>query len=243
MKKIVGLIGKNIDYSFSKKYFTEKFQKEALPFEYQNFDIKEISEIKEIIKNPLVVGLNVTIPYKEEVKSYLKAMDPVAKAIEAVNVIKINDHRELIGYNSDYFGFTDSIRHFLKPYMKKALILGTGGASKAIAYGLEQLCIQTKFVSRKPKQGQLDYKSLDESIINTHKIIVNCTPLGTYPNNDAHPNIPYKYITSEHLLYDLIYNPSQTTFMIKGQKQGATTCNGFEMLKLQAEKAWEIWGL
>lgn len=241
MKKIYGLLGRDIGYSFSKGYFAEKFQKENLNCVYNNFDLSDITELTEIITTPEVQGLNVTIPYKEEVISYLDHLDPVAKEIGAVNVIKFGKDRELIGYNSDYYGFTESLTPLLNPSIKNALILGTGGASKAIAFALNKLGINFTFVSRNPDFNELSYKDLDEDILKSYKLIVNCTPLGTHPNIENYPDIPYEYLTENHVLYDLIYNPAQTAFMKKGLEQGAKVSNGLQMLILQAEKAWEIW--
>ncbi len=241
MTKIYGLLGKDIGYSFSRNYFSEKFEKESLDCQYNNFDLKQIEGFTKIIKNSDIQGLNVTIPYKEEVISYLDHLDPVAKEIGAVNVIKFNKNQQLTGYNSDHYGFTESLKPLVNKTIKKALILGTGGASKAIAYALNQLNIQYTFVSRNPDFEELSYSTLDEDIIQEYKLIINCTPLGTHPNVDSYPDIPYEYLTKFHVLYDLIYNPSQTTFMKKGIEKGAKTTNGLKMLVLQAEKSWEIW--
>lgn len=241
MKKIYGLLGRNIGYSFSKSFFSEKFKNENLNYEYINFDITEIKDIVDIIKNPQVQGLNVTIPYKEEIISYLDDLDPIAKEIGAVNVIKLNKDQKLKGYNSDYYGFTESLKPLLNEKIKKALILGTGGASKAIAYALNQLNIEYTFVSRNPDFNELSYIDLDEDIMSAYTLIINCTPLGTYPNIENYPDIPYEYVTKNHVLYDLIYNPEETTFMSKGKEKGAKVSNGLKMLILQAKKAWEIW--
>ncbi|WP_103070669.1 shikimate dehydrogenase family protein [Aquimarina sediminis] len=241
MKKTYGLLGRNIDYSFSKSYFSEKFKKEHLDCEYNNFDLKEINDIKKVVKDPLVKGLNVTIPYKEEIISYLDDLDPIAKEIGAVNVIKLSKDQKLKGYNSDYYGFIESLKPLLNSTIKKALILGTGGASKAIAYALSQLDIDYMFVSRNPDFDELNYNDLDEDIIHAYTLIINCTPLGTHPNIHDYPNIPYEYIGKNHVLYDLIYNPNETAFMIKGKEKGAKVTNGLQMLILQAEKAWSIW--
>lgn len=241
MKKIYGLLGRNIGYSFSKGYFSEKFEKEDLDSEYNNFDLTEIKEIVEVVKNPQVQGLNVTIPYKEEIISYMDDLDPIAKEIGAINVIKFDNNRKLKGYNSDYYGFTESLKPLLNTTIKKALILGTGGASKAIAYALDQLNIDYIFVSRNPDFNELSYANLDEDIMHSHTLIINCTPLGTHPNINNYPDIPYEYITENHVLYDLIYNPNETSFMIKGKEKGAIVSNGLQMLILQAEKAWDIW--
>jgi len=238
-----GLIGKHIDYSFSRSHFTKKFENEGLAHSYENFDIDTIEEFKAIISSTSnLKGLNVTIPYKEAVIPYLTKLDKRAKKIGAVNTIKVTTKGELIGYNTDYYGFKKSIEPHLKSHHKKALILGTGGASKAIAYALKQLGKDYYFVSRKASElSRYTYDTLNEDIISEHQIIVNCTPLGTHPNTNACPNIPYDGITKEHLLYDLIYNPSETKFLSIGHLKGATICNGSNMLELQAEKAWDIW--
>lgn len=239
-----GLIGKNIDYSFSRSFFSEKFMKEGLSHSYSNFDIESIDQFPEIIlriKN--LKGLNVTIPYKEEIIPYLDGLDKTAEAIGAVNVIKIDQNKKLVGYNSDCFGFQKSLAAFLPLKNKSALILGTGGASKAVAFALAKLGFDFIFVSRKKSYGSLLYEDLDKTTIESHSLIVNCTPLGTFPNISAFPPIPYPYLTPEHLLFDLIYNPLETQFLRRGRLQGSKTRNGFEMLTLQAEKAWEIWNL
>ncbi|WP_108868602.1 shikimate dehydrogenase family protein [Aquimarina aquimarini] len=241
MKKIYGLLGRNIGYSFSRGFFSEKFKSESLDCEYTNFDIPQITEITEVIKDTKIQGLNVTIPYKQEIIEYLDSLDPIAKEIGAINVIKFDKEKGLIGYNSDYYGFTESLKPLLNNTVKKALILGTGGASKAIAYALQQLHIEYTFVSRNSGHNKLSYKDLDSLIMADHTLIINCTPLGTHPNILDCPDIPYQYITNDHVLYDLIYNPPETTFMQKGKEKGATVANGLQMLKLQAEKAWEIW--
>ncbi len=238
---VYGLLGKNIGYSFSRNYFSEKFTKEKLPCEYRNFDIATIEKLKPLLENTTIQGLNVTIPYKQEVIPYLDAMDPIAQEIGAVNVIKFDKKKGLVGYNSDYYGFTESLRPLLNKKIKKALILGTGGASKAIAYALDKLHIKYTFVSRNPDFNELSYNDLDEDVIRNFKLIINCTPLGTHPNVENHPDIPYEYIEEHHVLYDLIYNPEETTFMKKGKEQGAKTINGLKMLILQADKSWEIW--
>ncbi len=241
MTKVYGLLGKHIGYSFSRGFFSDKFEKENLDCEYKNFDLKQIDEFKTIISEQNTAGLNVTIPYKEEVIAHLDELDPIAKEIGAVNVIKFKDDNQLVGYNSDYYGFSESLKPLLNPTIKKALILGTGGASKAIAYSLNRLEIDYTFVSRNPDFNELNYSDLDEDIIKEYKLIVNCTPLGTHPDIENYPNIPYEYITQNHVLYDLIYNPNETVFMKKGKEKGAKVSNGLQMLILQAEKAWEIW--
>lgn len=240
--KRFGLVGKNISYSFSRAYFSKKFLEEGLEnYEYVNFDIPDISEFPEIIsQNEHLAGMNVTIPYKEQVIPFLQSLHPKAKKIGAVNTIKITP-KGLKGYNTDCYGFKKSLQPLLKPYHKKALILGTGGASKAVAFVLEELGIGYRYVSRKNSTKMLSYDILTKNIMEDHQVIINCTPLGTHPDIDNKPPIPYQFITKRHLLYDLIYNPSETAFMKAGKEKGAETCNGLRMLELQAEKAWKIW--
>ena len=184
--------------------------------------------------------MNVTIPYKRDIIKFLIAVDPTAYDIGAVNTIQVTP-KGLIGYNTDCYGFRESLRPLLQPDHTFALILGTGGASSAVAYALKQLRIRAQFVSRTPKEGQLAYEELTPELFQKYTLIVNCTPLGTFPNITDCPPIPYEYLTPQHLLYDLIYNPAETTFLQKGKQQGATICNGLQMLVLQAEKSWEIW--
>jgi shikimate dehydrogenase len=241
-----GLVGYPLKHSFSIGYFNEKFSSEKIEAEYINFEIPDINNFPEIIEaNPNLHGLNVTIPYKEKVIPYLDELDKQTAAIGAVNVIKIIRNKggkpKLIGYNSDIIGFTQSIQPLLQSHHKRALILGTGGASKAVFHGLKNLGIEAKFVSRTARFGMLTYEELNAEIIKEYTVIVNCTPVGMYPKVDACPDIPYEAITSEHLLYDLLYNPNITLFMKKGEAKGAVTKNGLEMLLLQAFAAWEIW--
>ncbi len=240
----LGLLGKNISYSFSKSYFKDKFENEQIDnVSYENFDIESIDLFPSLIKNTEnLKGLNVTIPYKEVVIPFLDKLNKKAKEIGAVNTIRITKENKLIGYNTDCYGFKKSLTPFLKNHHKQALILGTGGASKAIAYSLKKLNIRYCFVSRTAKKGvEFTYNTLTKDIIKQHQIIINCTPLGTSPNTELCPDIPYDAITSNHILYDLIYNPSETKFLKLGKQQQATTINGLNMLKLQAEKAWSIW--
>ena len=240
--KTYGLLGKHISYSFSKGYFTKKFEEESLDCQYINLDLPAISNLPEVLAQHNMAGLNVTIPYKESIFQYLDAVDPVAREIGAVNVIHLQKDGTRTGYNSDYYGFKESLLPLLDhPYPKRALILGTGGASKAIAYALKQLNIKYTYVSRNPKKDQLPYTDLDKKQIQNHQLLINCTPLGTSPNVEQSPDIPYSFLTDQHILYDLVYNPENTRFMKNGQLQGAKTCNGLQMLILQAEKAWEIW--
>lgn len=237
-----GLVGKNISYSFSKTYFSEKFEKENLPNTYENFDIGSIELFPKIISETNdLKGLNVTIPYKEKVIDFLDELDEDAEKIGAVNTIKVLRDKKLKGYNTDHFGFQKSLEPFLPLQKKTALILGTGGASKAIAFALKNLGFNFKFVSRNAKPETLTYSDLDKSVIEDNLLIVNCTPLGTFPNIEDYPPIPYQYLTENHLLYDLIYNPVETAFLKRGKSQQAQTVNGLEMLEIQAEKAWKIW--
>jgi len=243
--KQFGLVGKNISYSFSKKYFTEKFKELHLDnYSYRNFDLQHIDELPQVLNENTdqLCGFNVTIPYKEEIFKYLDELDHDAASIGAVNVIKVMDDYRLKGYNSDIYGFEKSLKPLLNGGEKEALILGTGGASKAIAFVLGKLKIDYKYVSRSSKNERtITYQQLDEQIVKQSYLIINCTPLGTYPNTDAYPDIPYKFLTSKHILYDLIYNPALTSFLRKGKELGCIVKNGEEMLKLQAERSWEIW--
>ena len=240
-----GLIGYPLGHSFSIGYFNEKFQNEGIDAEYVNFEIPQIDMLPEIIAaNPNLKGLNVTIPYKEKVLSYLDHITPEARAIGAINVISVQHKGKatyLKGYNSDVIGFTQSIEPMLESFHKKALILGTGGASKAINYGLKSLGLETVFVSRYERPGTIQYDKLTGDDIREYNVIVNCTPCGMYPRTNECPNLPYEAMDSHNLLYDLIYNPDETLFMQKGAKQGATVVNGLEMLLLQAFASWEFW--
>ena len=244
--KTYGLIGYPLEHSFSQRYFTEKFEKEDINARYLNFPISSIEDFPELFTHhPYLAGLNVTIPYKEQVFKYLDDINPVAEKIGAVNVIKItwnNLNYKLKGYNSDIVGFRASLFPLLTIDHKKALVLGTGGASKAVAEALNLLNIDFKYVSRSPKgSGIIAYEDLNEEIVAEYKLIINTTPLGMYPNVDNCPDIPYDAITPGHLLYDLVYNPEETLFLKKGREKGAKTKNGLEMLYLQAEEAWRIW--
>lgn len=244
IKHRYGLIGKDISYSFSERYFKEKFNKLDLDsYKYQNFDIDTIEKFIGIIKKTKnLKGLNVTIPYKEAVLDYLDEIDEKAAKIGAVNTIKILKNGRLKGFNTDVYGFQKSIGQHLKKHHQKALILGTGGASKGVIFVLKKMNIKVLSVSRNPdKRDEISYDDVSESIINEYSIIVNCSPVGTHPNTEEYPNIPYQYLTSRHLMFDLIYNPSRTLFLKKGLEKGSTICNGLLMLELQAEKAWEIW--
>jgi len=241
MKKTYGLLGRNIEYSFSRKYFNERFKNENINAHYKNFDLQKIDDLKEVLSTEQINGMNVTIPYKLEIFPYLDRLSPEAEAIGAVNVVKFEKDGTLTGHNSDYYGFKESLLPLLKTKPQKALVLGTGGASKAIIYALKDLDIEFVLVSRNPKEHQFSYEDLNQEIINNHLLIINSTPLGTFPKIEACPDIPYQFLTNKHMLFDLIYNPEETTFLKKGKIKGANTLNGARMLVLQAEKAWEIW--
>ncbi len=240
-KNRFGLIGRNISYSFSQGYFTEKFDELGLKgHSYENFDLEDIAFFPDLIAEQAIKGLNVTIPYKEEIIPYLDCLDAEANSIGAVNTIKFTDEG-LVGYNTDAHGFQESLKPHLKKHHKKALVLGTGGASKAITYVLDKLGIDFCYVSRTPSKHQLSYIDLNRDKLEKYQIIINCSPVGTYPNTNEKPDIPYHYITNDHLLFDLIYNPSKTSFLKQGERYGAMIQNGLPMLQLQAEKAWQIW--
>lgn len=241
-----GLIGYPLGHSFSIGYFNEKFQNEGINAKYINFEIPSIENLPEILaSNPELKGLNVTIPYKEKVISYLDYMSEEARAIGAVNVVRVTHKGSkaiLKGFNSDVIGFSRSIEPMLETNThKKALILGTGGASKAINYALKQLGLETLFVSRTPKSGMITYDDITADTVHEYNVIVNCTPCGMYPKADQCPKLPYEAMDSRNILYDLIYNPDETLFMQKGAAHGANVKNGLEMLLLQAFASWEFW--
>lgn len=237
-----GLLGKNISYSFSRHYFSQKFEKLGIDASYKNFDLPEIYGFREVLENqPQLEGLNVTIPYKEQIIPFLDELDRTAAEIGAVNTIKISEKGKLTGYNTDHFGFVESLKPFLKPIHRRALILGTGGASKAVAFGLRSMDLPFHYVSRKASETTLSYEQLSKDIIQAHQIIINCTPLGTSPKTETYPAIPVEYISEDHLIFDLIYNPAETLLMKLASEKGSTVVNGLRMLELQAERAWEIW--
>ncbi len=243
MKKL-GLLGKNIGYSFSRNYFTDKFKNEGIAndFIYENYDIDTIEKFPEIIKGtPNLIGLNVTIPYKEAVIPFLDELSEDAKQIGAVNTIKIAVNGKLTGHNTDYYGFMNSLKPLLQSHHKKALILGTGGAAKAIAFGLNKLDIAFKYASREKKDNTISYDEINAATFDEYQIVINCTPLGTSPKTELFPDIPYDYFTSHHIAFDLIYNPEKTVFLQKAAMKKAVIKNGFDMLVFQADKAWEIW--
>lgn len=237
-----GLIGKNISYSFSSGYFTKKFEDLNLKnHSYVNFDLETIAEFEGLLgANRDIRGFNVTIPYKQKILPFLNKIDDTAFQIGAVNTIKVSDNK-LIGYNTDVIGFQKSIEPHLKAHHKNALILGTGGASKAVAYVFKELGINYRFVSRRPDEGQLSYTDLKEMLFQQYTVIVNCTPLGTHPDIEKLPDIPYDFLGSNHLLFDLIYNPEKTAFLAAGELRRASIANGQKMLEIQAEASWEIW--
>lgn len=231
-----GIIGYPLLHSFSAKYFNEKFQKEQIEAEYSLYPIveNELEQVRDLLDR--LDGMNITLPYKQTIIPYLKGLDDTAATIGAVNVV--HNH---IGYNTDCLGFIESIQPLLRPYDKKALVLGTGGAAKAICYGLTKLQIAPTLVSRTPHEQAIGYDAIDQSIMDTHSIIINCTPLGMLPDIESCPNIPYEMISNRHLLFDCIYNPEETLFLKKGRLQGASTQNGMRMLIGQANAAWKIW--
>ena len=246
--KLYGLIGYPLGHSFSKKYFSEKFKREGIiNCSYELFPIPSIKDLPSLISsNPFLKGLNVTIPYKQQVLEYVTEKTGAVKNIGAANTIKIEGDK-LIAYNTDVIGFENSFVRKLKPpdnYRdKKALILGTGGSAKAIQYVLKKLGIEFLIVTRnhQPENGTINYSMIDETIMNDYNVIINCTPVGMYPNEDQCPDLPYQYLTEEHYLYDLVYKPEKTLFLKKGEQKGATIQNGYEMLTIQAEESWKIW--
>jgi len=248
MKRQFGLIGYPLSHSFSEKFFTEKFVAEGIEAEYHNFEIEDISQLPHIIAvHPELEGLNVTIPYKEQVIKFLEYTDEAAARVHAVNTIRIHrsgHHTALHGYNTDIEGFQESIAPLIQKQHHKALVLGTGGASKAVVRALANLGIDSILVSRNPEDKDgIAYSSLDEDVMNNYKIVVNTTPLGTYPNVESYPAIPFEFITRDHLLFDLVYNPEITEFLKLGKQQGAVIKNGLEMLHIQALAAWKIWNM
>lgn len=241
-----GLIGYPLGHSFSISYFNQKFQDENIDAVYENYEIPSIDELPEVLSsNPELKGINVTIPYKEKVLPFLDSISPEARAIGAVNVIRVSHKGNktiLKGYNSDVIGFTKSIEPMLdKKLHRKALILGTGGASKAIDYGLRNLGLETVFVSRYERPGTIQYKNITPEVVKEYNVIINCTPLGMYPKTEVCPELPYEAMDNHTILYDLIYNPDETLFMKRGAEYGANVKNGLEMLLLQAFSSWEFW--
>ncbi|GGE44785.1 shikimate dehydrogenase family protein [Psychroflexus planctonicus] len=237
-----GLLGKNIDYSFSKRFFRDYFHKNNIRADYTNFDVEKIPALSQLmLANPGLEGFNVTTPFKEAIIEHLDELDETAKRIKAVNTVKIKNGK-FIGYNTDAYGFIRSIFPLIENHHEQALVLGTGGAAKAVTSALKSMSIATTFVSRKPKNaGEIAYADLNENIIQKHYLIVNCSPVGTVPNETKCPDIPYTFLGKKHFLYDLVYNPPLTKFLALGKQKGAKTANGLKMLELQALRAWEIW--
>ncbi len=245
--KLLGLIGYPLSHSFSKKYFSQKFENEGLAsdWQYELFPIGTIAKFPELLKShPELVGLNVTIPYKEDVMRYVTELHPTAQEVGAVNCIKFEGEK-LIGFNTDYYGFQKSLLGLLDGEHDKrtlqALILGTGGSSKAVAYALKGLDIPYKYVSRSASKGALSYDEVSKDILSTHHLIINTTPLGMTPHTEGCPPINFEHIGEQHFLYDLVYNPEVTTFLNKGIQKGTKTKSGLDMLYFQAEKGWDIW--
>jgi len=237
-----GLIGYPLGHSFSKKYFTEKFEREDITGNaYELYPLEHIGQLEDLlVANPDLAGLNVTIPYKEQVIAYLDSMSPVVEEIRACNCIRIEEGR-LMGHNTDVIGFSRSLLPKLKPHHKQALILGTGGSAKAVAYTLKELRIPFMQVSRTPAEGMIGYEEIDQSMLETHTLLINTTPVGMYPHIESCPAIPYEFIGADHYLFDLVYNPSITRFLQEGALRGAAIENGSDMLVIQAEASWEIW--
>lgn len=240
-----GLIGYPLGHSFSISFHNQRFADEGINAKYLNFEISSIDDLPAVLgSNPELKGLNVTIPYKEKVIPFLDYVSPEARAIGAVNVIRVvHEGKKIIlrGYNSDVIGFTQSIEPMLEPYHKKALVLGTGGASKAIAYGLRSLGLECVFVSRYERPDTIQYNTITPEVVKEYNVIVNCTPLGMFPKTDECPLLPYEALDERNILYDLIYNPDETLFMRRGAEHGAAVKNGLEMLLLQAFASWEFW--
>src|SRR5215203_1997109 len=240
--KRFGLIGKTLKHSFSKTYFEKKFEQQNITdCSYENFELESIHEFPDLLKNNFgLKGLNITIPYKEDVLQFLNTSNEIVEAVGACNCIKMTDGA-LVGFNTDAIAFRTSVQKYLKPHHKCALVLGTGGASKAIQYALKDLNIDFVLVSRHKKENQLGYEDVGEDVIKAHQIVINTTPLGMYPNVDQDPPIPYNAFGPQHLLYDLTYNPAKTKFLKQGEAKGARIINGYEMLVAQAEESWRIW--
>jgi len=243
MSRVFGLVGQHLGHSFSKNYFEQKFSREFLSnCSYTNFELPDIGRIQTVFELTGLCGLNVTIPYKEEVIPYLDELDPAAAEIGAVNTICLKSDGKKIGYNTDYIGFLKSLQQFGRSFeSSNALILGTGGASKAVVYALKQIGASVQLVSRERGPKILSYKDIDQSLIQSVDLIINTTPLGMFPQMDNYPDIPYHFLTRHQHLYDLIYNPKSSKFLNFGKKQDCPTMNGQLMLEIQAEEAWKIW--
>ena len=245
MERLFGLIGYPLSHSFSKRYFTEKFEREGIPgCRYELFPLEHIEDLPQLLRQQTTLcGLNVTIPYKQAVLPYLHELDAGAEAIGAVNAIRIADGK-LTGFNTDAYGFMESLQRFLNQVERQpqgALVLGTGGAAKAVVWVLQQMGIPYISVSRRAEAGSILYESIEKEHLTTHPLLINTTPLGMSPHTDTCPPLPWQFLHADNLLYDLVYNPEQTLFMQKGKQAGCHTTNGLEMLYLQAEKAWSVW--
>ncbi|MDE6395687.1 MAG: shikimate dehydrogenase [Muribaculaceae bacterium] len=241
-KDTYGLVGRTLGHSFSRAYFTDKFASENINARYVNIELPEITDLLPALsKLPNLRGFNVTIPYKREVMDLLDHIDPNAAAIGAVNVVRVESDGTMTGYNTDVIGFTESIRPLVRPDVKSALVLGVGGATRAVVAGLRSLGIEPVTVSRRPGAGDLTWNEVTADVIAEHKVIVNCTPLGTWPDVDTAPDLPYEAITPSHVCFDLVYNPAETLFLRRAAARGAATRNGLEMLRLQADAAWRLW--
>lgn len=238
---IFGLLGKSLQHSFSKRFFSEKFEKEGLPHSYENFELADIGDFPQLLQRHNLAGLNVTIPYKTAIIPYLDKLAPAAAEVGAVNTLVFSKNGQIEGHNTDVLGFRKSLKRCLRPYLpqwpEKALVLGTGGAAKAVQHVLEQLSIAPILVSRSPERGDCTYAALEQ----LPRLVINTTPLGTYPNTAEAPPLPYEAFSPQHLAFDLVYNPAQTLFLKKAAAQGAGTCNGYEMLEIQALAAWDLW--
>lgn len=243
--RVFGLLGRSLIHSFSKSYFSQKFTQLGLAdCRYELFELAEAKELPTLLaRYPDLAGLNVTIPYKEQLGPYLTQVAPSARLVGAVNVIELRADGSLVGHNTDYVGFRESLRHFYphRGEAARALVLGTGGAAKAVGVALQELGIAYQTVSRQPGAGQLTYEELTPTILAENSLLINTTPLGTYPSVAECPPLPYSALTGQHYLFDLVYNPSETLFLQRGRAAGAQTKNGLEMLELQAEAAWAIW--
>jgi shikimate dehydrogenase len=237
-----GLIGYPLSHSFSKKYFTEKFERESIQdHEYDLFPIDKITQLPLLLQAEIdLKGLNVTIPYKEQVIPFLDELTEVVKEIQACNCIRILNGK-LIGYNTDVIGFEKTLERKLSNHHQRALVLGTGGAAKAVHYVLSKKGIEYLEVSRTKVDGSITYQEIGEQVISSHTLIINTTPLGMYPNIEEAPNLPYHLLSDQHYLYDLVYNPTKTKFLLEGESRGAVIENGADMLVIQAEASWDIW--
>ena len=240
--KRFGLIGRNIAYSFSRGYFKQKFETENLQdYTYENFDLNQIEALKKILTQKNIYGLNVTSPYKREVVPFLDRLSATAEKMNAVNTIKFHEDGSISGHNTDVFGFEKSLLEIVSTPPKKALILGTGGASSAVAYVMKKLNIEFSYISRSAGANTIQYEMVDEKVMDEHHLIINASPVGTFPDIEVAPQLPYSFLTDDHVLYDLIYNPPETRFLQEGKKRGCKILNGQKMLEYQAEKSWEIW--